>query len=59
MGYSEFPKELFSPPRSLAKQFYKNIIYWKKHNVGGHFAALEQPEKLVLDINDFVKKVIR
>ncbi len=58
MGYSEFPKELFSPPRSLAQQFYKNIIFWKKHNVGGHFAALEQPEKLVMDINNFVKKTI-
>ena len=25
MGYSEFPKEIFSPPNSLASQFYKNI----------------------------------
>ena len=25
MGYSEFPKELFSPPVNLASQFYKNI----------------------------------
>ena len=29
MGYSEFPKELFSPPKTLADQFYKNIIYWE------------------------------
>ncbi len=58
MGYSEFPKELFSPPKTLADQFYKNIIYWEKHNKGGHFAAMEQPEKLTTDINNFVKKII-
>ena len=57
-GYSEFPKELFLPPKTLAEQFYKQINFWKKHKTGGHFAALEQPEALVLDINDFVKKNI-
>ncbi len=57
-GYSEFPKELFLPPKTLAEQFYKQIIFWKKHKTGGHFAALEQPDELVLDINDFVKKNI-
>ena len=58
MGYSEFPKELFSPPKTLADQFYKNIIYWQKHNKGGHFAAMEQPKILASDINSFVKKII-
>lgn len=57
-GYSEFPKELFLPPKTLAEQFYKQINFWKKHKTGGHFAALEQPDELVLDINDFVKKNI-
>ena len=55
MGYSEFPKEIFSPPISLANQFYKEIIFWKTHNSGGHFAAMERPEELVKDINKFVK----
>ncbi len=57
-GYSEFPKELFLPPKTLADQFYKKINYWKKHKIGGHFAALEQPDLLVSDINNFVKKNI-
>ena len=57
-GYSEFPKELFLPPKTLAEQFYKQINFWKKHKTGGHFAALEQPDALVLDVNDFVKKNI-
>ncbi|MDA9973240.1 epoxide hydrolase 1 [Alphaproteobacteria bacterium] len=58
MGYSEFPKEIFSPPISLASQFYKNIRFWKKHSSGGHFAAMEKPKELALDINKFIKDVI-
>ena len=58
MGYSVFPKEIFSPPVSLASQFYKNISFWKKHSSGGHFAAMEKPKELALDINKFIKDVI-
>ena len=58
MGYSEFPKEIFSPPNSLASQFYKNILLWEKHNSGGHFAAMEKPKELASDVNKFVKDVI-
>ena len=58
MGYSEFPKEIFSPPTSLASQFYKNILLWEKHNSGGHFAAMEKPKELASDVNKFVKDVI-
>ena len=58
MGYSEFPKEIFSPPTSLASQFYKNILLWEKHNSGGHFAAMEKPRELASDVNKFVKDVI-
>ena len=56
-GYSEFPKEIFSPPKSLASQYYNNIIFWNTHQSGGHFAAMENPKTLVSDINSFVKKV--
>ena len=57
MGYSEFPKEIFSPPLSLASQYYQNIVMWSSHKSGGHFAAMEKPLELALDINNFVKKV--
>ena len=57
-GYSEFPKELFSPPISLASQFYKNIKHWSSHNSGGHFAAMEKPTTLAIDINKFVKEIL-
>ena len=56
MGYSEFPKEIFSPPITLASQFYKNIVLWSSHASGGHFAAMEKPRELAIDINKFVNK---
>ena len=58
MGYSEFPKELFSPPISLASQFYKNIKHWSSYNSGGHFAAMEKPITLAKDINKFAKEIL-
>jgi pimeloyl-ACP methyl ester carboxylesterase len=58
MGYSEFPKEIFSPPISLAQQFYKDIRFWGSHGSGGHFAAMEKPNELAEDISLFVKKII-
>lgn len=57
IGYSEFPKELFSPPISLAQQFYKDIRFWRSHGSGGHFAAMEKPNELAEDISLFVKKI--
>lgn len=57
MGYSEFPKEIFSPPISLAQQFYKDIRFWRSHGSGGHFAAMEKPNELAEDISLFVKKI--
>ena len=57
-GYSEFPKEIFSPPLSLAEQYYHNIVFWQSHKHGGHFAAMENPYELASDINKFVKKII-
>ncbi len=47
---SAFPDELYQAPRSWAEKAYPQMIYYKKHNKGGHFAAWEQPELLVNDI---------
>jgi len=52
-GYAEFPKEILRPPRSLAQKTYRNITRWSVMPKGGHFAALEQPEALAREINDF------
>jgi microsomal epoxide hydrolase len=50
MGYAEFPREILSPPRSLAERTYTNIKRWSRMERGGHFAALEQPLALAEEI---------
>jgi len=49
---SAFPDELYQAPRSWAETAYPKMIYYKKHDKGGHFAAWEQPELLVEDIRE-------
>jgi pimeloyl-ACP methyl ester carboxylesterase len=49
---SIFPEEFYQLPKSWAEKTYPNMIYYKKHNKGGHFAAWEQPELVVGDIRE-------
>ncbi|WP_052272830.1 epoxide hydrolase family protein [Flavihumibacter solisilvae] len=44
VAVSAFPDELYQAPRSWAEKAYPNLIYYNKPNVGGHFAAWEQPK---------------
>ncbi|KAH8077245.1 alpha/beta-hydrolase [Cristinia sonorae] len=48
-GASHFPKDVFYSP-SLWVRALGNVVYEVRHDVGGHFAAHEQPEILVDDI---------
>jgi len=52
-GYAEFPREILSPPRSLAQRMYSDIRRWSEMPKGGHFAALEQPELLAREVIAF------
>ena len=54
---SAFPDELYQAPRSWAEKAYPKMVYYKKHNKGGHFAAFEQPELLVNDIREGFKSL--
>jgi microsomal epoxide hydrolase len=56
-GYAEFPKEILSPPRSLAAKTYTDIRRWSTMAKGGHFAALEQPEALAHEVRAFFKEL--
>ena len=47
---SSFPEEICPIPRSWAEKAYPNLIYYKRHPKGAHFAAWEQPEALVDDL---------
>lgn len=53
MGYTEFPREILRPPRSVAARTYTNIKRWTVMPKGGHFAALEQPEALAREVREF------
>jgi len=35
----------------------ENIVFWREHTKGGHFASLETPDALVRDIRDFSDKI--
>jgi pimeloyl-ACP methyl ester carboxylesterase len=54
-GYVEFPKEILRPPRSVAERMYTDIRRWTVMPKGGHFAALEQPEALAVEIRAFFR----
>ncbi|XP_053314547.1 epoxide hydrolase 1-like [Spea bombifrons] len=56
-GIAAFPCELTHIPRVLAKQKFKNIVTYTHMPRGGHFPAMEEPELLAQDIQNFVSRV--
>jgi pimeloyl-ACP methyl ester carboxylesterase len=47
---SVFPEEVYQAPRSWTELAYSKLLYYKKHDKGGHFAAWEQPQLLAEDV---------
>jgi pimeloyl-ACP methyl ester carboxylesterase len=39
-----FPGEVYRAPETWARRAYRNLIYFREAEKGGHFAAWEQPE---------------
>jgi len=39
-----FPDEVYRAPESWARRAYRNLIYFREVDKGGHFAAWEQPQ---------------
>ena len=52
VAVAHFPKEIPIPPRRYVERGY-DVIRWTEMKCGGHFAALEEPEKLAEDIRSF------
>src|SRR5215813_9678671 len=50
VAVSVFPDELYPAPRSWTERAYPRLIYYNKHDRGGHFAAWEQPQLLSEDL---------
>jgi len=57
VGCSIFPREIFPAPRSWAKRFFPNLIYWNEPDRGGHFAAFEEPALFAQELRAFARKV--
>jgi microsomal epoxide hydrolase len=55
-GYSFFPAEISPGIRSAAEKA-GNLVYYKQHETGGHFAALERPKELWGDVEAFAGEV--
>ena len=55
-GFSFFPYELFPGIKSIIEKEC-NLVSYKQHEHGGHFAALEQPKELWEDVEEFVEKI--
>jgi pimeloyl-ACP methyl ester carboxylesterase len=50
VAVSAFPDELYQAPRSWTERAYPKLVYYNKLDKGGHFAAWEQPELFVADL---------
>jgi pimeloyl-ACP methyl ester carboxylesterase len=47
---SAFPEEICPIPRKWAEAAYPQLLYYRKHQQGAHFAAWEQPSAIVDDL---------
>lgn len=56
MGFSWFPKEIAPVPRAWVA-VTGNLVFFRQHQKGGHFAALENPEVLLKGLEDFIGQV--
>jgi pimeloyl-ACP methyl ester carboxylesterase len=50
VGVSAFAHEIYTAPRTWAEKAYPKLVYYKKHDVGSHFAAWEQPQLFCEDV---------
>ena len=50
VGVSAFPHEIYTAPRSWSEKAYPKLAYYKKHDIGGHYAAWEQPQLFCEDV---------
>jgi epoxide hydrolase len=53
-----FPKEMFRVPKAYAESRF-NLVRYTRFDRGGHFAALEEPDLLVQDVQSFFLEDLR
>ncbi len=52
-----FPGEIYQAPKTWAEKAYKNLIYFKEVNKGGHFASWEEPELFSVELRAAFKSL--
>jgi len=57
VAVSAFPDEIYTAPKNWAEKAYSKLIYYNKHDKGGHFAAWEQPQLLAGDLRAAFKSL--
>jgi microsomal epoxide hydrolase len=57
-GFAIFPKDISHPPRDWAERFF-DVRRWTEMPSGGHFAAMEEPERFVDEIRAFFRPLRR
>ncbi|XP_068198461.1 epoxide hydrolase 1 [Antennarius striatus] len=56
-GFACFPNELMHTPKLWVKQKYRKLLTFSAMARGGHFAAMEEPQLMAEDIQNFTKIV--
>jgi pimeloyl-ACP methyl ester carboxylesterase len=57
VAVSCFPDEIYAAPKNWAEKAYPKLIFYNKHDKGGHFAAWEQPQALTEDLRAAFKSL--
>ncbi|OJJ56887.1 hypothetical protein ASPSYDRAFT_79961 [Aspergillus sydowii CBS 593.65] len=57
-GYSWFMCELAPGPKKVVEKKGR-LVFYRQHENGGHFAALERPIEFLQDIEDFMEVVLK
>lgn len=52
-GFASFPDPRHPrPPRSWVEKGY-DVVHWREHDRGGHFASMEVPDLVIADLRDW------
>ena len=57
VGVSWFPRDQTFAPKEWCERYYKDLVHWNEVELGGHFAAWEQPRIFVRELRDCFRKV--
>lgn len=57
LGFSSFPDDVHYVPEQWARQ-RGDLVFFREHQAGGHFAAWEEPEAMWCDIEEFARIVL-